>query len=34
VHREIEKRDSAETLLELRQTYTKVLDRTRALLGD
>jgi hypothetical protein len=34
VQREIEKRDSAETLLELRQTYTRVLQRTRTLLGE
>lgn len=34
VQREVEKRDSAETLLKLRQTYVRVLDRTRALLGD
>lgn len=34
VQREIEKRDSAETLLELRQTHTRVLERTRTLLGE
>lgn len=34
VQREIEERDSAETLLEIRQTFARVLDRTQTLLGD
>lgn len=34
VRREIDQRDSAEPMLDLRQTYTRVLDRTRALLDD
>jgi hypothetical protein len=34
VQREIQKRDSAETLLGLHETYTRVLHRTRSLLGD